>query len=155
MDYSAAPQPFEQHAGDLPAVFAGVFKGITALGAGKSVAQAIETLQGLADEFPREPRYRYDLAGIHNNLGDLLRATKRASECLALWQQAIDLLDGLATEYPSRPVYTSELARTLSNRGVVLAALRRHKEAETHQRQAVAGQRVPTGFARDAWVPST
>src|SRR5262249_29119330 len=65
---------------------------------------------------PPEPDHVLGLCGGLNNLADLLRATKRADQAIALWGEARTKLNALAKKQP-QPQYAREEARMLHNLG--------------------------------------
>jgi tetratricopeptide (TPR) repeat protein/predicted Ser/Thr protein kinase len=100
--------------------------------------EAIALLQQLADEFPREPKYRYDLASSSHHLAALLNDTGRPGGGEIAYRRGLELQKQLAEEYPDRPGYRHELAQSQIHLGSLLAQTSRPKEAEAAFHDAVA-----------------
>jgi tetratricopeptide (TPR) repeat protein len=84
------------------------------------------------------PEYRRDLAGSHNNLGNLLTSLGKRAEAAAAYRQARALREKLAADFPTVPEHRQELATSHNNLGIVLASLGKRPEAEAVYRQALA-----------------
>jgi serine/threonine-protein kinase len=104
----------------------------------KAYRRAIELLDHLAREAPREGRYRHELAHAHNRLGIVLAATGRRVEAEAEYERALDLQEPLAAWDPRRAEYRHYLAKTYKNRADLLESSGRHKEAEASYGRANA-----------------
>jgi tetratricopeptide (TPR) repeat protein len=84
---------------------------------------ALKEQQRLADGHLDKPDYRRDLAGSHNNLGNLLRDLGRQAEAGEEYRAALKESQRLADEYPAVPAYRKELALSHNNLGVLLKNL--------------------------------
>src|SRR5262249_41562478 len=71
---------------------------------------AVDLFTKLANEDPRQPVYRRELAAAHINLGIVLMATNRPQPAERAWRTAIDILRQLVAEPRSRPDDRSLLA---------------------------------------------
>jgi hypothetical protein len=61
-------------------------------------------------EYPQVPQYRRELAGTHNNMGNLLQITGRAADAEKAYRQALQLQERLVAEHPQVPEYRQDLA---------------------------------------------
>jgi serine/threonine protein kinase len=114
----------------------------------KAYRDAVPLLTTLADEFPKRPEFRSDLALTHNHLGVLLKETGRTEEAEKNHNSALRIRTRLVDEFPDRPAYLHELTRTLINLGGLLRDTGRLKEAESDFREAVANsKRLVTDFS--------
>ena len=85
--------------------------------------QAIDLCKQLRNEFPTDAAYQQELAGIHNSLGILYRATGQFEKAEAEYGQAVALKRQLADAHPKEVVYWAELANTLHNQFALLREL--------------------------------
>jgi len=90
----------------------------------------------LAAEFPREPRYRQDLAACLNNRGQLLKDAGRTPEAEASFREALALRQELVDEGGAEDD-RRELAAVGNNLGNLLLAEGRYAEAESVLRDSV------------------
>ena len=98
--------------------------------------KARDLSQALAREFPDAPRYRHQLAGDLQSLGQALQTAGRA-EAEATLQQALKIDEKLATEFPANVEYQLELGRCLKTLGVLVASLNRGGEVEAFYTRAL------------------
>ncbi|MFC4495724.1 tetratricopeptide repeat protein [Streptomyces ovatisporus] len=109
----------------------------------KPAQEAVALHRELAQDAPE--RFRPDLAGSLNNLGNVLSELERAEEALEPAQEAAELYRELAQDAPAR--FRPRLAGSLNNLGNVLSELGRTKEALEPAQEAVAIRRE---LAQDA-----
>jgi tetratricopeptide (TPR) repeat protein len=83
----------------------------------------------LAAEFPAVPAYRNVLAGIHHNLGGLLRILGKPAEAEAAYRRALDLYGKLSAEFPGVPEYRVDQAGTCCALGNLLSQSGRPADA--------------------------
>jgi tetratricopeptide (TPR) repeat protein len=95
----------------------------------------------LAADFPTRPQFREDLAGSHNNRGNLLKDTGRLKEADEDYTQALRLRKQLAADFPTRPEFRQTLAGSHNNRGNLLKDTGRLKEADEDYTQALRLQK--------------
>src|SRR5207245_415339 len=99
----------------------------------KLYRRAASTLTQLAQKYPGNPDYRFELAMTNNNLADLLKTpgqtvvtaispnpwawiglgavpAGRRAEAEQAWRSAIDQLTQLSKEFPTIPAYQKECA---------------------------------------------
>jgi serine/threonine-protein kinase len=98
---------------------------------------AVQAATRLADEFPKEPLYRRDLATQLVNLGELrgLGEKPKAEEAL---DRALELHRKLAAEHPREPDYRRRLADNLDAVGVQRARKGNWKDALTSVAEAAS-----------------
>jgi tetratricopeptide (TPR) repeat protein len=96
----------------------------------KGYQKASEQLQKLADEFPRQPEYRYDLALAKRNLGRLQRLMGRFDESDRALRQSQTLLEQLVRDDPTHADYRNRLASTYHEIGRGQEERGKLKEAE-------------------------
>jgi tetratricopeptide (TPR) repeat protein/tRNA A-37 threonylcarbamoyl transferase component Bud32 len=101
--------------------------------------EALAICRPLADEFPAEPQYRYLLAGIHRNRGNLLRATQ-PSEAAKDYEKALSIGKQLVDEFPKRPEFRLQLAGSYVARGYLQRDTGWPKKAEQDYDRAVSLQ---------------
>jgi tetratricopeptide (TPR) repeat protein len=98
---------------------------------------------------PPEPDHVLALCGGLNNLADLLRATKRAEEAIALWDEARAKLGTLAKAQP-RPLYAQEEARALHNLGATYTQAGKLKEGlRAHEAALAIRAKLAAAHARE------
>jgi tetratricopeptide (TPR) repeat protein/tRNA A-37 threonylcarbamoyl transferase component Bud32 len=91
---------------------------------------AISLLQQLANEFPDDSTYRYDLAKNYHNLCMLYREAKRGKEGDPFLLHALDLQESLVQEDPSSRDYRRDLATTYASLSTSRRGHGRTSEAE-------------------------
>jgi serine/threonine protein kinase/tetratricopeptide (TPR) repeat protein len=97
-----------------------------------------------------EVDYRFELASVLSNLGDLLRAMNRADEGMGLWNEGLTILEALLREHPGRPIYVAAKARLLHNLGVVLSLQNKLPDAEKSHRNALSlRERLVAEFGKE------
>jgi tetratricopeptide (TPR) repeat protein len=105
----------------------------------RAYGEAIARQEALRRDYPREPRYRQDLANSHNWLGELLRESGRPpDEAERYYRAALELQQGLVDESSGEPAYRMELARTHYNLGIIERETNRLPEARADYNRAVA-----------------
>jgi serine/threonine-protein kinase len=102
----------------------------------QAYSQAIELAARLAQAYPNTPRYQYDLAHMHNNMGVILSSQHKRDEALNEHRQALAIREKLVRAHPSTPEYQNDLASSHNNLGNLLYALDDRAAAEKHYRQA-------------------
>jgi serine/threonine protein kinase/tetratricopeptide (TPR) repeat protein len=107
----------------------------------KAYAAGIALFQELVAQFPERAAYRYDLAGGHINLGNLLVHTPRQKEAAKALRRALDIQQALVEEFPLSADYRSALAGSQHNLGTSMLEARQLKEAEKVLRQALFHRR--------------
>jgi serine/threonine protein kinase/tetratricopeptide (TPR) repeat protein len=101
----------------------------------------------LAADFPAEPRYRQELAQIHNSLGGLLYDLGKRDQAEAAYRAALTILDQLLSDFPTVPQYRQALAANYNNLGLLLKDLRKHDQAESAYRAAlIIQEKLVTDF---------
>jgi serine/threonine-protein kinase len=104
----------------------------------EAYGRAIARQELLRAQFPRERRYRQDLANSYNWRGELLRESGRPpQEVEADYRRALDLQQALSTEYPEEPAYRKELARSRYNLGILAMDTGRSADARDEFDKAV------------------
>jgi tetratricopeptide (TPR) repeat protein/tRNA A-37 threonylcarbamoyl transferase component Bud32 len=98
--------------------------------------KARDLLARLVKAYPKVPLYQNDLAGTHNNLGNLLADLGKRQEALKEYQQARDLYSKLVKAHPNAPEYQQDLANTHQNLGILLSDLGKHEQALKEYQQA-------------------
>jgi tetratricopeptide (TPR) repeat protein len=113
---------------------------------------ALAIQKRLAAEFPKQPEYRQALAGMYNNLGNLLfNDTSRLPEAEKAQTEALAIRQELVAEYPTGPIFRRALAMSHNNLGWLYQSSGRPEKAELAFRDAVAAQRqAVSGFANRA-----
>jgi tetratricopeptide (TPR) repeat protein len=86
---------------------------------------------------PPEPDHVFALCAGLSNLADLLRATKRMDQAIAMWDEARGKLSALAKAQP-RPLYAQEEARVLHNLGATYTQAGQLKEGLLAHEAALA-----------------
>jgi tetratricopeptide (TPR) repeat protein len=100
--------------------------------------EAIIRQEALDRDYPRQPRYRQDLANSHNWLGELLRERGRPpQEPERHYRVALELQLGLVAEFPSETTYRMELARSHYNLSIVEKITSQLMEAQADCDRAV------------------
>jgi tetratricopeptide (TPR) repeat protein len=84
------------------------------------------------------PQYRLELAGSHNNLGNLLVVLGRRTEAEAAYRQALLLQEKLAADLPAVPQYRLELAGSQVNIGNLFRASKQPEQALQWYANAIA-----------------
>jgi tetratricopeptide (TPR) repeat protein len=84
------------------------------------------------------PQYRQELAGSHNNLGNLLAGLGKRLAAEEQYHQALALYETLAADFPTVPEFRQDLANCHNNLGILLADLGNRPEAEEQYRRALA-----------------
>src|SRR5262249_48570137 len=84
---------------------------------------------------------RQELAGSHNNRGNLLAATGRLKQTESDYNDALSIRKQLAADFPSRPEFRRELAGSHNNRGNLLAATGRLKQGDQDTDAALSIQK--------------
>jgi serine/threonine protein kinase/tetratricopeptide (TPR) repeat protein len=97
---------------------------------------ARDVQQKLVEQFPGVAAYQQDLAGTHNNLGNLFRELIMLEKARAEYQAARDIQKKLVDQFPNEPAYQKYLAYTHHNLGILLGDLGRSKEAWAEQLKA-------------------
>jgi serine/threonine-protein kinase len=92
----------------------------------------------LAEANPRVPEYQLEWAKGCNNLGVLLRDSRRTEEAEQLFSQALILLEKLAAVPSGDPAVRVELGNVQNNRAILLNRAGRPTEADVAYRQALA-----------------
>jgi tetratricopeptide (TPR) repeat protein len=103
-----------QYKGSDPAVSHAIGNGLRRVGemhqwlgdsrrAEEAYDQAVAVLEKLAGDFPAVPRYRYELAGTCNNLGDLLVSAGRPRDAEAVLTRSLTLYEQLRDELSGAP----------------------------------------------------
>lgn len=91
--------------------------------------QAIALCGQLRSEFSTAAAYQQELAGIHNSLGILYRATGKVEEAEAEYGKAVALKRQLINAHPDVAVFRAELANSLHNQCALLRELGRTESA--------------------------
>jgi tetratricopeptide (TPR) repeat protein len=100
--------------------------------------RAADLLEKLAAESPDAPAYRYELANVHLQRGELYGG-KRPRQAEAEYRRAIALYRSLPADVPQ---YRAALAAGYSSRAMLVQSPRRWKEAGQWYRRALALQRA-------------
>jgi tetratricopeptide (TPR) repeat protein len=108
-----------------------------ARGAVASFLQARTIDQSLMDEFPDQPRYHEQQAGLLGNLA-LAREVIDPAQVEATYLASLSIYDKLVANYPNNVNYRIGQARCLQNFGPVLANSGRPEQAEATYRKALA-----------------
>jgi serine/threonine-protein kinase len=103
--------------------------------------QALALLAQLAAEYPAEVPYRYNLAGVHANLGNLPGDPRECEEHL---RQALQLLEELVRASPGPGAWRTDRAQLHHSLGALYQVTNRRKEAETEYGEAVKVLTTPT-----------
>jgi tetratricopeptide (TPR) repeat protein/predicted Ser/Thr protein kinase len=99
--------------------------------------RAADMQEELSRQFPKDPRFRRDLATTCNWLGEALRlAGGYASEARRMYARARDLQQELAEQFPAVPLHRHELARSHYNLGIVAMETGARDEAGKHYQRA-------------------
>src|SRR5205085_10005590 len=77
----------------------------------RAALRGIGLLTRLADEFPKEPRYRSLLASAEMSLGTLYLWSERMDQAEARYRRALELRQRLADADPADPEYQLGLAQ--------------------------------------------
>jgi serine/threonine protein kinase len=101
-------------------------------GAAKHYSEAVAAFETLADQNPRVPGYRAELARSLGNLGSASYTAKPLQRAVALWEE-------LTAKYPGVAEYRFELARSQGNLGYVLFVSGDPSGAAKTLQRAVAG----------------
>jgi serine/threonine protein kinase len=117
-----------------------------------SYRQAIAMLEGLATQYPVEPKYRDRLAETHNDVGEFLRMNGRLRESLPHYRSTKELAQALHDASPDDPKYQRTLARPLYSLAEVETEVGNYAEARASSRQAVE---LLTPLARKAQPKDT
>ncbi|QEH32936.1 Serine/threonine-protein kinase PknB [Aquisphaera giovannonii] len=83
----------------------------------RAYRSAESRLADLASGFPDEPQYRFDVAAIRQNLGNLLQGSGKQAEAVPVLTRARDALAALAAAYPSHYEYREALATACNSLG--------------------------------------
>jgi tetratricopeptide (TPR) repeat protein len=109
--------------------------------------RALAIREKLAADFPTVPDYRRDLAGSHNNLGNLLKDLGKQAEAEQRYKKALAIREKLVADFPTAPDHRRDLALSHNNLGNLLRDLGKRTEAEQHYKKALAIQdRVAADF---------
>jgi serine/threonine protein kinase len=108
--------------------------------------QRIDVFNRLVTAFPKDPRYRHELAQSHRNLGHLhLRLAQPAKAEKALDDGRI-LMEALHAEFDGFPQYLQDLAGCYANLSVLLRHLSRPSAAMIYCQKALTlRERLPKG----------
>jgi eukaryotic-like serine/threonine-protein kinase len=79
--------------------------------------EALKILAQLAGQFPKEPRYKQELAQTHRQAGELDIRAGRFDKSSKAFHEAIDLQRQLVVAHPDEPEYQADLADTLTHLG--------------------------------------
>jgi serine/threonine protein kinase/predicted RNA polymerase sigma factor len=113
----------------------------------KDYDQALSLYQQLSADFPSRTDFQQQLAGSHNNRGNLLSDTGRPREAENDYNLALSIRQQLAASFPTRPDFRQDLALSHSNRGRLLYTTGRLEEAEKDYDQALSiRKRLATDF---------
>src|SRR5262249_48869423 len=80
--------------------------------------KAIDLLQALADEFPKRPEFRRDLAAAHSNLSLMLQATGRGQDAVKEFERGQAIRTRLVEQYADVFKYKWDLAEGYNRRGL-------------------------------------
>ncbi len=109
-----------------------------------SYLEALTILKQLAADFPQR-EFQQALAGIQNNLGNLLFETGRLTEAQSVHAEALAIRRQLAVEFPTEPTIRRALAASQNSQGWMFYKTGRLKEAEPAFRDALALQKQLVG----------
>ncbi len=136
------PTPNVEAVRTLSSAYRGL--GVTLLASGNDRKQADEMLtralelkERLANAYPGQRVYRFELGKSYNDMGLLLKENKRLVESERTFAYAAELLDKLVKEHARSADYHQELIRTMTNQAGVLLALGQAGQAETLLRQVL------------------
>jgi tetratricopeptide (TPR) repeat protein len=99
--------------------------------------KAVAVQEKLVAEFPRVLAYREDLAGSHNNLGNLLAALGQHTDAREHYRLGSALLEQLAAECPTVPAYRNSLAGGYYNLANLLRDLKQGADAREPYQKAL------------------
>jgi serine/threonine protein kinase/tetratricopeptide (TPR) repeat protein len=102
----------------------------------KHYFNALKIYQGLVDDFPTDPEFRYVLTLSHNNLAILFERQEDRTTGDRHYLSAIGILEKLVSEFPANPEYQKTLATNHANRGVLLKHLGKLDAAVASYKQA-------------------
>jgi tetratricopeptide (TPR) repeat protein len=112
--------------------------------AGVAFRDALTRWQELADESPRESKYRREQAKAQFGLGELLSQTGPVQSAERAFRDALTLWKTLTAESPDDPEYRHNLARTELALGDLFLKSGRMIEAEAAYRESLAVCKPPT-----------
>jgi tetratricopeptide (TPR) repeat protein len=81
----------------------------------KAYRQAIELREKLADDFPKAPDHRREIAGHYDDLGNLLDATGQNAEAEQIYRRSVAVREQLAKDSPGEARDRRDLAWLLAN----------------------------------------
>ena len=102
----------------------------------RSYQRALEILERLVRDYPTVTQYQSDLAQIHNNMGNGLRAASWA-EALESHRKAVAIRERLVRDNPTVTQYQADLASSYHNIGGLLSDTGHPTEALESERQAL------------------
>ena len=91
--------------------------------------QAIDVLNGLSAQFPRDDTYRFRLGITYDYLGEVLRDSKQYVKSEEAYRSALTIQEELAKLTDSQD-YQQELSRTHNNFGILLMDTNRDSESQ-------------------------
>ena len=98
--------------------------------------QARDIEQKLVEQFPTVPKYQFDLAYVHLNLGNLLNGLGETTAARTAHEQSRDIGQKLVEQFPAVPEYQYNLAASHQNLGNLLRDLGETTAARTTMEQA-------------------
>ncbi len=98
--------------------------------------QARDIEQKLVEQFPTVPKYQFDLAYVHLNLGNLLNGLGETTAARTAHEQSRDIVQKLVEQFPAVPEYQYNLAASHQNLGNLLRDLGETTAARTTMEQA-------------------
>ena len=112
----------------------------------EALRESLSLRRKLAEDFPRVPDYRKDLAGTYFFLAAALQTTNRYAETEEAFGECLALLRKLVEEHPGVPLYKERLSFSLTNYGGWLRETGKAAEAIAAYRDVV---RLSEELARD------
>ena len=113
--------------------------------------QALAIRQKLADDFPKVPDYRNDVASHHTNTADVLRRLGRTAVARDGYERAIAIRERLVQENPEVKLYRSHLAGSLRRRGLARRELGDPAGAAADARRALGLYDGLPSRTREEW----
>jgi hypothetical protein len=100
--------------------------------------EALAIWQKMADDHPKSPEYRANMASGLSGLSDLLRRLGRTAEARDAAERAVALSEPLLREHPSIPTFATDLASSLHSRAMARLVLGDPARATADARRALA-----------------
>ena len=116
-------------------------------GAEESLRRSLDLLDALAQEGPRTPDLRLQIAAARGTLAECLATLNQLEPAEVAYRDAVDQFQALATDFPQVPTYTTILGQIRGDLGKFLIARGHPDEARTLLEQGIRDEQPAVGAA--------